>query len=393
VAATAGVATFTGISVTQAGASAQLTATSGNVTATSASFTVVPGAVAAAQSTIDPAGGTLAAFGTNELLFTFRDQFNNPIPSAPVTITTALTGATLTPGSGTTTPAGTFTTSFQSSSTGTATFAATVNGTPLTLANTFLVEDVCAANPLPFPGNVSGVIPTGACMLNGFRSASHRFTTANEFVTRFTVAAPFLPAFEISANPPVDNIVLQSQGNEMTTEWLLPAGTYNARVGAPTGGGTYSLTGIVGVSDAGCSLRHLVVAGTYTSQRLQGDDCNTDEFGFFEPPDASRADFFAIQSARACTITMRSAALNAFLLVLDGGTGETITANDNGGGGVNGQDAQITLPACRSGSNPLVIVANHFIPNLGAYTLTITFGAPATAASLTAPVTGKRLAR
>lgn len=378
--ADAGVATFSGVGVTQVGTAVQLKATSGNASVLSQSFVVTAGTAASAQSTVTPANGTLPAFTGTTLLFTFRDQFGNPLVSVPVSLSASIAGSFL-PSSGTTTETGTFTTSFTPSVAGTATLSATVDGTPITLTNTFTVADVCAATAFSFPGSVSGTIPNGTCLINNFPSASHRFTVSNEYVAQFSVTSPFAPVFQVSANPPEQNLALRGASSPFISEWLLPAGTYNARVGAATGSGNYTLSGLVVPNDEGCTLRYLSVAGTYASQQILPNDCNTDQY--FDPPDGSLADFYAIQSIRPCTITMRSSVMNSFLLVADWDTFDYIDYDDNSGGGVNGQDAQIVAPVCASGSGPLVIVANHHVAARGPYTLTITFGpAPSPVAAL-----------
>src|SRR5262249_53829999 len=56
---------------------------------------------------------------------------------------------------------------------------------------------------------------------------------------------------------------------------------------------------------------------------------------------------------------------------LNRNNGETIAANDNGGGGPSGKDVQITQTL--SGSSVFVIIATPFAPNAtGAYTLSLT---------------------
>jgi hypothetical protein len=373
-----GVATFSGVSVTQAGTAIQLTASAGSLTAASSTFAVSPGAPSAAQSSITPAEGPLAAFAANELLFAFRDEFNNSVGPVPVTISTDLPGSAFIPASGSTTADGTFETTFRPGATGTATIAASVGGTALTFGNTYLVQDVCEAAPFSFPGNVTGVIPNGACVLHDLPSASHQFTTVNEVVAHFTFTAPFGPVFEIAASPPVDNVVLAAESSPIVSEWLLPAGTFKVRVGSSAGAGAYSIIGFVGVSDDGCTTRFLAVAAVYSTQQLRGDDCNSDDYNFFETPDGSRVDFFAIRSTRPCTITMRSAVMNSFLMVADW---ETLNVFDAKGSGGANQDATMVLPSCTSPTGPLVIVTNHFIDAIGPYTLTVAFtGAAVTGA-------------
>jgi hypothetical protein len=304
--------------------------------------------------------------------FNFRDALGNPVALRAVTLTTSLAGATFTPSSGVTTGVGNFFASFLPSQTGTATVTASVGGTPLTFTSSFLVREACAPDPIPFPGSTGGTLPSGPCVLNGFPSAAYHFTLADAGAATFNVDAAFRPALEVSSNPPAANRVVLGGANSVSGEWLLPAGTYQVRVGAANGTGGYSITGSAGAGVTPGVVRNLAVAGTYV-QALGPGDFVLNVF----PMDNSFWDIFLIQSSRPCTITLRSQTLDMFLMLADLSNPDLpFDFSEDDGGGVNGTDAQLTLSECQAPSgNAMLILANHYATVAsGAYTLELAFG-------------------
>jgi hypothetical protein len=375
VAAVEGLATFNGVIVTQAGTNAQLVASVGNTTTTSTSFAVAPAGVSSETSTMSVSAQPVLNVPVT-LTFTFKDAFGNALADVPVMLSTNLGAATFTPQSGNTTTAGTFQTSFRAITPGTAAFSATVGGTIVEFETTLDIADPCPPAAATFPGNAPGTIPAGVCTIEDLPSASHRFTVAAENVFRFTLTAPFSPVLQISANPPIDNVALAGP-SPLSGSWLLPAGTYQARISAMTGTGAYTLAGIV-VPNSGCGVRLLAVGGTYTSQAIAADDCPED-LGF---GDDTRVDLFVIFSERPCTITMSSMSvgggprIDPYLVTSDLVTGDIVAEDDDAAGDFN---ATVNLTACRSPSGPLRIAANHLpadggFSGTGPYTLTIQFG-------------------
>jgi hypothetical protein len=68
-------------------------------------------------------------------------------------------------------------------------------------------------------------------------------------------------------------------------------------------------------------------------------------------------------------LTLRSAAFNPGLYVYDGVTGDFIDYMDNVG---VGNSATVSLPTCRSGPDPILMLTNSFAGGeTGPYTLTV----------------------
>lgn len=155
VAAVAGVATFTNVTVNSVGSNYQLTASVGDLNATSTTFTVTAGPADATHSVMTVPANVVSGANTN-LTFTFKDQFNNPLTSQAVSFSTNLAGATFTPSTGTTDATGAFTTVFRPSSAGTASITVNVGGTSITFPTNITVG--AGASALRFvtsPANVT----------------------------------------------------------------------------------------------------------------------------------------------------------------------------------------------------------------------------------------------
>lgn len=92
VSAVAGVATFTGLSMTKSGTAYTLVASSGTLTnATSAAFAIAPGAPAVlAFSNAPPANGLNISSTLAPITVRVRDAFNNELPTATTNVTMAL---------------------------------------------------------------------------------------------------------------------------------------------------------------------------------------------------------------------------------------------------------------------------------------------------------------
>ena len=130
--AVGGLATFNGVSLTKAGSSFQITATSGSFAATSNAFAISAGAASPTHSLFTPSSFLVNVATT--ITFTFRDVYDNPTPSATVSLSTAAAGSTFTPASGTTGTDGTFVTSFRTSTGGSVPLSATVGGVSVAFA-------------------------------------------------------------------------------------------------------------------------------------------------------------------------------------------------------------------------------------------------------------------
>jgi len=145
VAAVAGVATFSGLTLTKTGSNYQLTATSGSYTNTSGSFTVDPGPASADQTTVTLASQTLTPNVATSATFSFRDAFNNAIANKQITLTSNLAGLTFNPSSGTTDANGNFQTNITATAVGTATLSANVAGISVTISAPVTVQPGASA--------------------------------------------------------------------------------------------------------------------------------------------------------------------------------------------------------------------------------------------------------
>jgi hypothetical protein len=236
---TGGVATFSGLSITKAGASTRLIASVGSLAAISDVFAVAAGTPTLETSLIGPTTLPVAVGAQRNLTFTFSDAFGNPIASTPISVTPNLTGVTLTPAAGTTTAVGTFSTVLTATAPGSVVLTASVGGAQIAFAP-LTVLPPCTPTPMMFPGAVTGTHPTDTCTLDGFPTLLYRFTTTAPGAARFSITSGFQSALSVTSDPPRDAVVVRG-GTSQTGEWLLPSGTYQVRVGAASGGGDFNL--------------------------------------------------------------------------------------------------------------------------------------------------------
>jgi hypothetical protein len=179
---------------------------------------------------------------------------------------------------------------------------------------------------------------------------------------------------EVTTDPPgTGNVGYFNTTGTVSSEWILPAGTYRARVSSAAGGtGAFSLTGTTtsGVSNngssctAGVSLRSLVVGGTYTGQSLGTGDC------FFTG--GFLVDIFYIRSLKPCTITLTPTGFDAVLEARNFALTTNVgTVQD--GFGVGGAET-LTLTSCSTpAGGTIAIMPSAFTAGAtGAYTLTVT---------------------
>lgn len=400
-AAAAGVATFDGLSVIRAGTGYQITASAAGFTTSSNAFAIAPATASAAQSTVSVTPATIAAGTPATATFTFKDSFGNIIPGAAVNFATNLVGATFNPSSGTTDTEGKFTTTFLATVAGNAILTITVAGTEFAFATPFIVG--AAANPctpvqLTIPGTANGAISASSCTNNtpptspaDLGTALFRFTLGATTAAHFTVTSTFaVPQLEVLSEPPGNQVAVfdNSSTGSLGVEWLLPAGTYTARVASRTAAnGTFTIAGasraIGGTAGTNgtCYLRLLVVSVTL-NQSLGPTDCPWDN-----PADGSFYDYYAIKSFKPCVIAMTSATLLPWLEVRDV-DGNVLFATIGVG---TPSTATLNLAQCSNGTSPIILYANA-VPNplAGDYTLTftITGGGSDTPPAAAGPGTG-----
>lgn len=230
--------------------------------------------------------------------------------------------------------------------------------------------------PLPEIGldeTVEGVLDT-TDFLTLFDSPAayadrYRITLAGsrtlQIILRSTTFDAYLSAwddgFELISDD--DDLGGGPDGTDSRIELTLPAGTYIIEASSFEAGetGPYTLT----VNDLGPSPdpTPLTLPATVDGV-LEFTDTRTFLY------DSAYADYFSLDVATALnvTITLRSAAFDAFLMVTDLNRGQT-ALNDDGGGGENGTDASLTM---RLEPGSYFIEASAIDPDSGGpYTLTV----------------------
>ncbi len=260
--------------------------------------------------------------------------------------------------------------------------------------------DPCAPVALAFPGVVNGTLTNLSCATGTFPASQnpsivYRFTASGTTATSFAIGPTTLvkPSLEVMFDPPsgTNNIVWVPAANSSTVSmtYLLPGGTYQARIQSqpPGGTGTFTLTGTAtALSNTGCTTRTLLVSVTLSTQSLAATDCQwgVDNTGTV---DNTFFDRYAVYSTKACTITMDSPVLNTYLEIRDAITGAFVAKNDD----FTGTNSYIGLLACNNGGDPLYIFANSSTatPATGGYTLTFAItggGSIIDGARATAPI-------
>jgi len=368
IAAVRGLAAFDDLVITQAAPSLRLDAAAAGRAATSQQFAVSPGAPSLLRSAFAPTEFVWTQGTPVPMSFTFVDSYGNPLAGLPVALASSLPGSSFVPNSGTTTAAGTFVSAFNTTSGGSATITATVDGHALVFDTPFVVSEFCRPGALAIPGTVTGTLPSGLCDANGRPAAVYSFTLGADGAVAFTTTAAFAPRVEVKTRLTETNPEFLPTSAFPTVEWLLPAGAYLFRVSAQSGTGAYTVRGDPVAGTSGVVARAIVAGGTYAGQSLQ---INDREFG-----DGTVYDYFLMFSLRSCTITMRSTAFDALLWVDDAIQLQFIAIDDNGAGGT---DARVRLDQCHSQGRPIGVLANsnptpQLGPGLGAYTLTIEYG-------------------
>jgi hypothetical protein len=252
------------------------------------------------------------------------------------------------------------------------TVALTATSEGTTIASTpFRV--VCPRGALVLPASVTGALSVESCVSSGRATAAYQFTMPAAGGVAFSVTSSFVPRLEVRTQPVTDNIVPPTPTAGAPIEWLLPAGTYQVRVSAPTPAGTFSITGASSAANTGCPPhRYVIVAGTYTGQRLAAGDCT------FE--DASLYDRFVIYTKSGCGVTVTSTAFEPWLFIYD----QTANQFIDGRGGLGDSTLHVGMPSCRNLDHPIAFLINADPGFAGTYTLAIQVIAPATLRALPA---------
>ena len=365
-----GVATFSGLSINQAVSGRQFHASTTEFFAVSSPITVARGPAAQSQSSLAPAPGSIPPNSNATLTFTFKDAFGNVVSNTAVSAITDLPGSFLTPSSGTTNANGEFVTTFASTTTGSASLGAVVDGVPIVGSGAYTVVDLCASQPIAvaFPSTVNGTQPCGAYISTARAPSTYSFAAPGGGAA-LTVNATYPIRLEVTQDLDVPTVPAIATLFPATGEWLLPADNYFLRVSSVSGAGAFSVASASVPANTGDGFRFLVAPGTYTGQALAAGDY--DEVF----PDGSFSDVYFLFSTRQCTLTVQTTAYDNFFIVLDAKDANVAPL------GIShpplGEDAVISLQACRSGNNPIALVVNSFQPGgTGAYTLIVSFGGP-----------------
>lgn len=184
IAAAAGVATFSNLTIDKTGTGYTLAASSGSLTgATSAPFNIIPNTTpAGSKSSVTASVGSItASSGTSTSLITatVRDTFSNLIPGAAVVLSSTGTGNSFSPAaSGTTNGSGVFTANFSSTTAEAKTISATVNGSVL-VTQTASVS--VTAGPVSGAASLLSALPTTITASSGTSQTTITATVRDQF--------------------------------------------------------------------------------------------------------------------------------------------------------------------------------------------------------------------
>ncbi|MGH6690797.1 MAG: beta strand repeat-containing protein, partial [Gammaproteobacteria bacterium] len=324
VAAVAGVATFSTLSIDKVGTGYTLLAASaGLVTASSAAFAITPGPVSASQSTLTATPPTLTASNgtsTATITVTARDALGNVIPGAPVSLAATGTGNTLSPAATTTSANGVATATLSATVAESKTISATVNGVAITQTATVTVAPA-GASQLVLTGQPSSVVAGAILTL----------------------------AVEVSARDPFNNLVPSFSGNVTVAIATNP--------GAGTLSGTTTVAAVAGVA----SFANLSIdkSGTgYTLQATSGTLTAGTSTAFTITPGAATRLVFTVPptnttAGASLTPAVQVAAQDALGNTATGFTGTVTVAigTNPGSGTLSGTSTQAAVAGIASFAN------------------------------------------
>ncbi len=348
VAAVAGVATFSNLTINRTGTGyTLLAAAAGMVSMTSVAFSITPGPVSAAQSSVVATPPTLTASGGSSaatITVTARDGLGNAIPGATVVLAATGSGNTLTPPGGPTGANGVATGSLSSTVAETKTVSATINGVAITQTAPVTVNPA-GVSQLAFTGPPSN-------------------TTAGVTIT---------PAVQVTARDPFNNTVTGFTG------------TVTVAIGTNPSGGTLTGTTAIAAVSGVATFANLSInlAGTGYTLTAAATGLPTVTSGAFNiTPGAATQLAFTVQPSTATAGASISPAVQVTARDAQGNTvpsftsSVTVAIGTNPGGGtlsgtttvaaVSGVATFSTLSINRSGTG---------------YTLAATAAGPASASS------------
>lgn len=361
------VATVDGSGLVEATGAGSTVVTATADTATAAVAITVAQVVA--DVAISPASSSIVAGDTVHLQATATDANGNPVASAAFTFTSSDTTVATVDGNGVVTGVGA----------GDALVTAASGGVSDQAAIT--VSDACAPRGTVTLGQtVTGTISGQDCEVSaGVFGEAWSLELAEDTVVVLDMTSPSLDPYLVVTNASGDAIASNDDSPTSTDSHLevpLGAGTYTVLALDISGGaGDYSLA-VAGGTTPTCVMTGSIVPGDTADAALDSTDCLL--------PNGARADLWKLNVAvdTMVQIDMRSAEVDAYLVLFDE-TGSTVLAeNDDGGGGVNGTDAQI-VTTLTAGAY-LVMATTYGGGDRGAYTLA-TAGATACLEGAVAP--------
>lgn len=389
VVAVSGLATFSGLTVDSAATGLMLSASRGALVAQSTAFDVTAGPPAQSATTLVFQGQVNPSIPVTATL-TVRDEFQNPIAGAAVSLATSVGGTAFAPSSGTTTADGVFASSVNFGTTGAGTLTATVGAASFP----FPVDpEICIIGAIAIDTALAGTVSaasTNGCRLHNHPSSINRFSVpadpnAMMVAISATGTGTFFPELAITPDPrtTTGTIFYSNSTSSLASgpyEWLVPSGnSFLAHISSANGnGGSYSLTvanhglGAPGCFGPGSPSNRLLLGmnATYAGQALANTDCVVSDGGqqFY-------TDYFFLFDNRPCTISMTAA------------YGVYIQADDNDGTNIDFADTpnltgSLSLSSCQSQGFPIAISFSSHDPLItGAYSFQFAFTGAALRAS------------
>jgi hypothetical protein len=256
---------------------------------------------------------------------------------------------------------------------------------------------------MPFPGTQSGTIASTDCIQSAAYQDRYSLTTTG--VTgggyfRLTIAPTGFIGGVFVATPSIVNGenfsigVGSTAGATVTRRFAAPLGSYVAGAAAisqssstPPGTGPYTFTVAADNPNSGCENITIPVGLTATSLTIATVDCT---YSTTRPGTTGNItayyDQYVMFSPLSCTITMR--ATNTTFdpyLELYSTAGTKLQDDDDSGGGLGGLDARLVLSPCKAGTGVALIRASTYDAfSTGTYTLEVTMGTQMAVARLDA---------
>jgi len=247
IAAVAGVATFSNLSINQVGTGYTLTASAAPLTgATSSAFNITAGVVSASQSTVAAAPTSITAgSATSTITVTAKDAGGNPVSGATVVLLASGTGNTITQPAGPTDANGVATGTLRSTVAGNKTVTATANGVTLTQ------KPVVTVTPGPISASQSTVSASPASIVAGSGTSTITVTVKDAFGNRVSGVTVIL--FATGTGNTLTQPSGPTNGSGVATGTLSSTNAGTKVVSAVAGGVSLTQTTSVTVTSAGSS--------------------------------------------------------------------------------------------------------------------------------------------